>query len=183
MQHVTHLLDEYVDDELSIWRRQQVESHVSECADCRADLSRLQHLANVIADYPLPDSLTAAETFRSQVMLKVVRRQKTRSPYQAWFWYAVPVGLGSALVILQAIVALLILLVTVLGWSGLEIATSLAPSLGGSQTIFGDLLVSSSIGLVNLVVRVFLYFVLFITFLPYAGWVGLLWRSVHKQRI
>jgi anti-sigma factor RsiW len=182
MEHIIHLLDEYVDDELPIWRRQQVESHLNECEGCRTELSKLQQLSKVIADYPLPDSLTAAETFRSQVVLKVARRQKMRSPYQAWFWYAVPVGLGSALVILQAIVALLILLVTVLGWSGVEIAASLAPPLV-SPTILGDLLVSSSIGLANLIIRVCLYFVLFLTFLPYAGWVGLLWRSAQKHRV
>ncbi|MBN1584304.1 MAG: zf-HC2 domain-containing protein [Anaerolineae bacterium] len=182
MQHVTDLLAEYYDNELPVWRRQQVESHLSGCADCRAALSRLQHLSNVIADYALPDALTPAETFRAQVMLKVAHRKKTRSPYHAWFWYAVPVGLGTALVILQAIVALLILLVTVLGWSGVEIVESLAPSVD-PQTIWGDLLVSSSIGLVNLLVRLVLYFVLFLTFLPYAGWVGLLWRSTQKQRV
>ena len=182
MQHVTDFLADYYDDELSIWRRQQVESHLRDCADCRAQLSRMQQLSDVIADYALPDALTPAETFRAQVMLKVAHRQKTQSPYHSWFWYAVPVSLGSALVILQAIVALLILLVTVLGWSGVEMVASLAPA-WGSQTLLGDLLVSSSIELASLVVRVFLIFVLCLTFLPYAGWVGLLWRSEQKQRI
>jgi predicted anti-sigma-YlaC factor YlaD len=182
MQHVTHYLAEYYDNELPMWRRQQVESHLRDCADCRSELSRLQQLSNALADYVLPDTLTPAETFRSQVMLKVSRRKKTQSPYHAWFWYAVPVSLGTALVILQAIIALLILLVTVLGWSGAEIMTSLAPSVD-PQTLWGDLLVSSSIGLINLVVRVCLYFVLFLTFLPYAGWVGLLWRSAQQRRV
>lgn len=178
MQHVTDLLAEYYDNELPIRRRQQVEAHLDDCADCRAELSRMQQLSGVIAGYALPDALTPAETFRAQVMLKVSRRQVMRSPHHSWFWYAIPVSLGSALVMLQATIALLILLLTVLGWSGVGLAASLAPS--SSQTLWGDLLVSSSIGLVNFVVRVFLVFVLFITFLPYAGWVGLLWRSASK---
>lgn len=182
MQHVNHLLAEYYDNELNARQRRQVKAHLDECETCRAELVRMGQLSNLMQAYALPEALTPAETFRARVMLQVSRRK--RLPRTSWVWYAVPASLGSALLLLQATVVLLLLLLSALSWTGIDVAASLMPGWFewlDVQTWWGDMLVSSGLGLFNLIVYVSLCVVLFLLFIPYAGWVGLLWRSVRKS--
>ena len=74
MAHVEHLISEYYDGELSARRRRQVEAHLEDCAACRARLSEMERLSDVLAAYELPDTLTGAETFRARVALRLSRR-------------------------------------------------------------------------------------------------------------
>ncbi len=182
MQHVNHLLGEYHDGELNARQRRQVEAHLDECETCRAELASLTRLSSLMQAYTLPKTLMPPETFRSRVMLQVARRK--RQPRTSWVWYAVPAGLGSVLILLQATIVLLLLLLSALSWSGLDIAASLMPGWLewlGAQTWWGNILISSGLGLLNLIAYVSLCVVLVLLFIPYAGWVGLLWRSVHKS--
>ncbi|MBN1934399.1 MAG: zf-HC2 domain-containing protein [Anaerolineae bacterium] len=183
-QHVNHLLAEYYDNELNAHRRRQVETHLDECATCRAELERMTQLSSLMEAYTLPEASTPVETFRAQVMLKVSRRKRSPLPSRTWVWYAIPVSLGGALLALEAVTALLILAVSALSWGGIEIAASLAPTWVewlNAQISWSDMLISSGLDLLSLTVQVLLYIVLFLLFIPYAGWVGLLWRSVHKS--
>ena len=48
MQHINHLLDEYYDGELSPARRRQVEAHLAQCPDCRAELEQMRQLSALL---------------------------------------------------------------------------------------------------------------------------------------
>ncbi len=176
-EHVEHLLDQYYDHELNARQRLQVQAHLEQCASCRAQLACIERLSQVMADYSLPATLTSAETFRARVMLRVARRK--RLPRGTWIWYAVSASVGSVLVLFQTFAGLLAFLLT----CGLSTITW--PSWAGWPGEYGiwlGRLLPLGWGLFNFSIYVSLCIVIFLLLVPYAGWVGLLWRSMRSRQ-
>jgi|GEM_PF-5952384 len=175
-EHVEHLLDQYYDHELNARQRLRVQAHLEQCASCRAQLARIERLSQVMADYSLPATLTSAETFRARVMLRVARRK--RPPRGTWIWYAVSAGLGSVLVLFQTFAGLLAFLLTCL----ITIIRSLWVGWPGEYGIWLSRLLPLGWGLFNFSIYVSLCIVILLLLVPYAGWVGLLWRSTRSRQ-
>jgi anti-sigma factor RsiW len=95
-EHVTHLIELYVDNELQGEERRRFEAHVAMCAECQAHLEREQRLMALLERarplYSVPESVRA----RVEQMRAYTARPRPR----AWSW-----ALGLALAIL-AILAL-----------------------------------------------------------------------------
>jgi predicted anti-sigma-YlaC factor YlaD len=171
-----HLLGAYRDNELPARVRRRVEAHLGECAQCRAELAALERLSELLGEDTLPNAFTSAETFRSQVVLKLSRRQRSRSGYLSWSWHLVPLALLCVLVGLMGLFAFVDLFraaAATLGWVGVDVTSILSLPDVGRQPLF----VSMFSGLGGLVWRLCAYLVSFVVFVSYAGWVGVLLRA------
>jgi anti-sigma factor RsiW len=181
MAHVEHLISAYYDGELSARRRRQVEAHLEGCAMCRARLSEMERLSDVLAAYELPDTLTGAETFRAQVALRLARRARRRAGYMSWAWHLVPLGLLSVLLGILGLLAAADLLRGVFalaGWTGVDVLSLLGvPDIVGAGTLLHRVLFSLVGGLGGLMWRLCAYLGLLFVFAVYVGWVGALWRA------
>jgi len=186
LEHVDRLLDAYQDDELPARMRRRVEAHLNECEQCQSELSARGRLSDLLREDALPDAFTSAETFRSQVALKLSRRQQSRSGYLSWSWHLVPLALLCVLVGLMGLFACVDLFRaagSTLGWAGVDVASVL----GLPDAVAQPVLASLFSGLGGLVWRLCLYMVSFVVFVSYAGGVGVLLRartqpSMGKER-
>ena len=182
MRNLEHVLGEYHDDELPAGKRRRVEAHLRECPDSQAELRQMERLSEVLARDKLPETWTAAETFRSQVMLRLSRRQASQARYTSWVWYAVPVALLCAVLALQGLFVLsgsLIWATDIIRWAGVDLSAD-AWLLGALDTdlTLENTTLSPVISLVGDSVRQVLFYVLLlVVFVPYVGWIGALWRS------
>jgi predicted anti-sigma-YlaC factor YlaD len=181
MVHVEHLLAEYHDGELSARRRRQVEAHLADCPACRARLSELERLSDVLAAYELPATLAGAETFRARVAMRLSRRARRRVRYVGWAWHLVPLGLICALLGLLGVLALSDLLQSALalfGWTGIDVLSIVGlPDIVGAATWLNQVLAWFAEGLGGLTWRLSVYLVLVLVFAVYVGWVGALYRA------
>ena len=182
MQHPDNLLAEYYDRELSARHHREVEEHLASCSRCRAELGHLRHLSALLADCPVPDTFTLPERFRSQVILRLPRRQAAQASPLAWAWLAVPLALVCVLALLQALLAFsgaLRWTISLAGWTQVDLSLPLAPLSAaiGSWGAFGDEITLSALSFLGLALSVFLYLASVLVFLPYAGWIAVLWRS------
>ncbi len=181
MSHVEHLLAEYHDQELPERLRRQVETHLEECAECRAELSRLEGLSDLLDAYTLPDAFASAEVFRAQVTLRLSRRSRPQVRYLSWSWHVVPIVLVSALVGLLGLVVLIDLVQSawaVFEWAGIDVATVLGvPRLVCTGTWLEELVCAGMQGLGGLAFRLCLYTVALVLFGSFVGWIGVLWRA------
>ena len=187
-QHVEHLLDDYYDNELAPAARRRVEAHLDGCAACRAELEQRRRLSGLLAEYDVPDTLSALEVFRAQVALRLSGRVRERSRYRGVAWHIVPLLLLCGVVALQVLLALagtLLVGARLAGWLGIDVAA--LPALAGLSwpelgTVYGtswpSLLAAFGISLM-----VGLYLGSLIVFVPYVGWVGALWRSTHAESV
>ncbi len=99
--HVTHLLDAYLDDELGPTDRQRVTQHLAVCAACHSDLLARQTLSTWIRSLPEDLPFTPGERFTAQVMLRLPPRQAvTVQPTNALVW-GVPMALLTIWSVLQ----------------------------------------------------------------------------------
>jgi anti-sigma factor RsiW len=181
VQHVYHLLNDYYDDELSPVASRRVEAHLAECTRCQAALAQLSQLGDLLSEYRVPDAFGAAETFRAQVALRVARRQMERSGYRGAAWHLVPLALLSVVVLVQALLTLsgaVGILARSLGWLGIDLDLVLA-QVGISWSQAGSAFGLSMVGLFFVLLVVGAYLGLIVLFVPYAGWVGALLRSVR----
>jgi predicted anti-sigma-YlaC factor YlaD len=184
MQHMKQFLDEYYDGELSPARRRQVEAHLNECAECRAELEERRQLSALLEEAPLPDVFSSPQLFQAQISLRLERRQEERSRYPGAAWHVVPVLLLVGLVVLQGLYSLLGGLaglvqlaervgigvdVSWLLWDAVE--TQLGSALGLSP--------ASLVTVVSVVLMVVLYLAAIAVLIPYVGWVRALWRSTQ----
>jgi hypothetical protein len=87
-------LGAYLDQELSVRKRQQVEAHLAQCANCRAELADLHRLNEILhKDEPLP-RVTSADRFAAQVILQL----KPQLAPRAWertasiLWWLIPIA-------------------------------------------------------------------------------------------
>ena len=104
-EHVSTWLEAYHDGELQGRRRQQVESHLAQCAACRAELETLRTLSVLLQASPAADNLTPPEHFVAQVGLRLPRHQE-QSVWQRAAgvgWRLMPVGLFGAYALVQAV--------------------------------------------------------------------------------
>lgn len=182
VQHVYHLLDDYYDNELSPVTRRRVEAHLDNCPSCQAELERLGQLGELLSEYRVPDTFSAADVFQAQVVLRVARRTQERARYRGAVWHLVPLALLSTLVVLQALFALvgvLERLIRSVEWLGADTGSFLA-QLGitwpESVAVLG-LSPSAMVAVLGALLMVGLYLGVFVLWIPYAGWVGALWRS------
>jgi anti-sigma factor RsiW len=104
-EHVSAWLEAYHDGELNGRRLHLVESHLAQCAACRAELERLQAFSTLLQASPAASRLTPPERFVAQVSLRLPRHQAHPLPDRAASigWRLTPVGLLGAYAILQAV--------------------------------------------------------------------------------
>jgi predicted anti-sigma-YlaC factor YlaD len=134
-EHVTAALEAYHDGELHGRRLEQVETHLAQCASCRAELDALQSLAALLQESPAPEGLTPPDRFVAQVNLRLPRSPE-RTVWQRALhrgWQLVPVGLLGAWTFVQAafLVAGAVLIAAQLGLGGSLAASLLPASQGG----------------------------------------------------
>ncbi len=100
--HVNNWINAYLDGELRGSRLAQVESHLDECAECRAELASLQALSGLLHEAPLPD-FPSAKRFAANVVLGLPRKPETPLGRKALevAWWLVPVALTAAWVFVQ----------------------------------------------------------------------------------
>jgi len=175
-------LARYHDGEVSERRRRQVEAHLHRCEACRRELERLEQLSGVLAAYALPE-MTRADRFRSQVMLRLPRHKSKRVRHASWAWHLVPIGLIGVLVGLEVLLFvpdLLALSAAVASWAGVDLYALIgltADSQGWWGTVLAPWAAPQLYGLFRFTWQVCVAFALMLVFVPYAGWVGTLWRA------
>src|SRR5688572_19400465 len=93
-EHMTDWLGAYLDGELKGTRLHQMQSHVNECSQCRAELDSLKGLSAPLHAAPSPE-FTSPERFASQVGLHLPRelpKASKRSVLKIG-WWMIPVFL------------------------------------------------------------------------------------------
>ena len=80
-EHVHKWLQAYHDEQLGASRRRIVETHLTQCAYCRAELAELQNLSALLQTAPEPQTAIAPERFASQVSLRMAR-QPEQTPWE-----------------------------------------------------------------------------------------------------
>jgi hypothetical protein len=99
-------LGTYLDNELGIRKRQQVEAHLANCANCQAELAALRRLSDLLHDHdskPLPRTIPA-DRFTAQVILQL----KPQASPPAWkrvpplLWWLIPAAVLGGWVFLHA---------------------------------------------------------------------------------
>lgn len=119
-RHVTDWLGGYLDGELSQLRLWRVESHLSQCAACRAELDEFRKLSALLLESPPVEDITAPERFVAQVGLRLPRRPEQPASQRALEvgWRLVPAGLLGAWAFVQT-VFIVAGVVQAAGWMGL----------------------------------------------------------------
>jgi hypothetical protein len=119
-------LSAYLDNELDVRKRRQVEAHLAQCANCRAELARLRRLSDLLRDSkPLPRAISE-DRFAAQVILQL----KPQLSPPAWkralpmLWYFIPaIALGGWIFIHTALfISNLVIMLLHSGTLPLEIA-------------------------------------------------------------
>lgn len=92
--HMTEWLNAYLDGELKNGKLHQVEKHLVECEECRAELESLKGLSDLLRDVPTPE-FTPSERFAAQVSLRLphAKPKATKSKAQEIGWWMIPVSL------------------------------------------------------------------------------------------
>jgi hypothetical protein len=197
-EHVFRWLGAYHDGELRGRRLAQVETHLAQCAVCRAELDGLQALSGLLQSVPPAYSLPP-ERFVAQVGLRLPRRPE-RPAWQRTLergWQMVPLGLLGTWAVAQAVSivagAALLAWRTGLGESltaGWLPAWQPGPGLAETLKLSGANLgevealarqLFSSGGLVGWVIVLYLLF-LFVTGVLYWSWLASWWAyQQHRQ--
>jgi len=187
--HLQHLIAPYHDLELGPRRAKRVELHLADCAECRAKLAEMDRLAGVLAEDKLPDAFSSAETFRSRVLLCLHRRQPRQSDPLFWAWFFVPASLVLVLFAVQVLwfaLGSVGMVSRIAQWSGVEMSalsarlpdavSTASPAL---EFVFGSPLRD----VMQIGGFMFIYLLLLVVFVLYAGWVGVLTRSVQRVTV
>lgn len=99
-------LIEYLDGELIVAVRADLEAHLDQCAGCRAELQDLRETLSLIAQIPAPEP---SEAFWHQY-LREIRQKTERVP-----WWTSALRRWSATLVLRPIPAVVVAVVLVLG--------------------------------------------------------------------
>ena len=101
--HVTTWLTAYYDDALSKRRRQQVEAHLAQCSQCRAELESLGALSALLQLSPAPQPVIPPEQFVAQVALRLPRQPQPAFRQRVWRlgWVTLPLLLLAAWIFAQ----------------------------------------------------------------------------------
>ena len=82
-QTIQSKLNRYLDGELSVRERHQVEEHLADCASCRDELERLRSAAVALAAVPQPPDIPAG--FADRTVARA-RKQRTADRRILTFW-------------------------------------------------------------------------------------------------
>ncbi len=101
-EHVTEMLNAYLDGELRGDRLHRVAAHLAECDACLAELASLQDLSGLLQELPIP-AFTPPERFAAQVSLRLPpqKRAGSGSKFLEWAWWMIPVGVLAAWVFMS----------------------------------------------------------------------------------
>jgi predicted anti-sigma-YlaC factor YlaD len=102
-EHVNEWLSPYFDGELQGTRLRQVENHLAECAQCRAELERVQELSALLQGTAPAGEFIPTERFISNLTLNLPRQPEqpqTRKALEIG-WWLIPVGVLGAWAFLQ----------------------------------------------------------------------------------
>ena len=114
-EHVNEWLSPYFDGELHDTRLRQVENHLSECAQCRAELERVRELSTLLQRTAPTGEFIPTERFISNLTLNLPRqpeRPQTRKALEIG-WWLIPVGVLGTWVFLQVTFSLSSLVQTI----------------------------------------------------------------------
>ena len=104
-EHVTEKLVAYQDGELGGHALIEVESHLSRCGTCQAELQEIQALSALLQEYPAAPEPTPPERFIAQVNMRLPREQLQpvwKRSLEA-VWRLVPFGLLGLWIFVQAV--------------------------------------------------------------------------------
>ena len=101
------LLNAYLDGELRGKRLREMQTHLEACEICRAELTELRHVSDLVRTAPAPE-FTPAERFASNLTLNLPRRPQRIQPqrFPSFAWWLVPAGLLGLWFFLQTVFAL-----------------------------------------------------------------------------
>jgi predicted anti-sigma-YlaC factor YlaD len=181
VRHVDHLLPDYHDGELLPHWCRQIERHLARCPSCRAELERLRHLSQLLAQYSQPEPLEDPDFFQNRILLRLRSHHQRRSRSMPWVWFVVPVGLVSVLLVFYHLLAVPTLLLSSAGWleRGADTLAAVQEPLGigDALAMLGDVAQRPVLILIGLGLFFTLEFALFIVFFSYLGWIRALIRS------
>lgn len=102
-EHVNEWLSPYFDGELRGIRLFQVENHLEECAQCRAELARMQELSALLRGTAPAGDFTSTERFVSNLTLNLPRRPEVTQTRKALEigWWLIPAGVLATWAFLQ----------------------------------------------------------------------------------
>lgn len=104
--HITDLLDLYLDGELGAQAALSIEAHLMECGGCSQELSRRQSLSALIRSQPGMRSRKSNREFTFEVMARIINVSETskeKGNKQEIAWFMIPVLLVAGLVFLQTV--------------------------------------------------------------------------------
>jgi hypothetical protein len=107
-EHVTEWLGTYHDGELHGAHLRQVEQHLVECAECRAELDGLQGLSNLLQETAPAGDFLPTERFVANLTLTLPRQPERTQPRKAleFGWWLIPVGVLGAWAFIQITISL-----------------------------------------------------------------------------
>jgi len=103
MNHVTARLQAYHDSELDPRKAEAVETHLSKCEMCLAELEALETLSALLHELPSATCLVPEDRFAAQVALRLPREEISTLPERTliWGWWLVPVMLVATWAFVQ----------------------------------------------------------------------------------
>jgi anti-sigma factor RsiW len=104
----TEWLGAYHDGELGRARLRQLEQHLAGCAACQAELAEIRKLSATLHEPPLGDEFLPAESFATQLALRMPRQTAPSQPLSAGKigWWLAPFALLGAWLFLDIALAL-----------------------------------------------------------------------------
>jgi hypothetical protein len=102
-EHVTEWLGAYLDGELHGTRLHQVESHLSGCDECRAELDKMQGLSALLRETAPVGEFVPTERFVANLTLNLPRQPEQPRPRKVLEigWWLIPFGVLGAWIFLQ----------------------------------------------------------------------------------
>jgi hypothetical protein len=104
--HITDMLDLFIDGELGTQAEQRIKAHLLECEGCARELSRRQSLSALIRSQPGMKSLKSQREFTEDVMTRIKQGIDASRDYGNQLeiaWFAIPLLLVAGLIFLQTV--------------------------------------------------------------------------------
>src|SRR3990172_3194839 len=199
-KHVIAWLSAYLDRELSNAQLRQMEEHLAECDECRAELEQMRNLAALLHATTPTDEFLTTERFVANLTLNLPRQPAQSQPRKALEigWWLIPVGALGVWLFFQVTFSLSSVILTAsetgllgngLSWlQGNPPQTrwfSMAMDLFGGQIGFTGEFILSALNDLSLFIQEltshFIWQVLFATL--YLGWLASWWLRQSNQAI